>query len=184
MFWGEFFVFFGAQTLFGKFLIGCSNFPSAWSVWGIIWGNSCLVFGGKSNLMQIYKHCNLQVRYVLKVWLPSLKLTANASENGPGPNRKGLSPNHQFSGRAVGFREGRWFLPSGWNSTNWWREFNSIFEFKRCRVLQLQSAWSRWVLYGIFGTYIYWWMQDILQIYKVDSARICLFDYHISWQMR
>ena len=31
-------------------------------------------------------------------WLPSLKLTAIAPENRPGPQRKGLSSNKQFSG--------------------------------------------------------------------------------------
>ena len=31
-------------------------------------------------------------------WLPSLKLTANAPENRPKPQRKGLSSNKQFSG--------------------------------------------------------------------------------------
>ena len=38
--------------------------------------------------------------------LPSLKLTANAPEKLPGPNRKGSSSNHQFCRCHVSWREG------------------------------------------------------------------------------
>ena len=40
-----------------------------------------------------------------------------APENRPGPNRKGSSPNHPFSGAfAVSFREGKFFLCAEANS--------------------------------------------------------------------
>ena len=49
---------------------------------------------------------------MLKTPIPSLKLTARAPENRPGPERKQSYSNHPFSGAfAVSFREGNSYTP-------------------------------------------------------------------------
>ena len=50
--------------------------------------------------------------------LPSLKLTAKAPENRPGPKRKGLSSKHPFSGANLLLVSGRVFK-SSFATTGW-----------------------------------------------------------------
>ena len=62
------------------------------------------MYGG---LMVIYQGTKWTITLSKSKYLPSLKLTAKAPENGPKPKRKRSSSNHPFSGvLAVSFREG------------------------------------------------------------------------------
>ena len=68
----------------------------------------------KSNEVRVVLDCSIFADELfvesptLVQWVPSLKLTANAPENRPKPNRKGSYYNHPFVGAfAVSFREGR-----------------------------------------------------------------------------
>ena len=66
----------------------------------------CLIYmnGG---LMVVYQGTKWTITLSKSKYLPSLKLTAKAPENGPKPKRKRSSSNHPFSGvLAVSFREG------------------------------------------------------------------------------
>ena len=60
-----------------------------------------------AGLMVVYQGTKWTITLSKSKYLPSLKLTAKAPENGPKPKRKRSSSNHPFSGvLAVSFREG------------------------------------------------------------------------------
>ena len=94
----------------------CNEHRGKWVLWVTMLGGYVSMYYDTYVYIYIYMYGGLMVIYQGTKWtitlskskyLPSLKLTAKAPENGPKPKRKRSSSNHPFSGvLAVSFQGG------------------------------------------------------------------------------